>query len=39
MTQPSEVGPGGEGQGSDVDPAVPHSGATPPMYASWEYRA
>ena len=34
-TQPSVVGPGGVGHGSEVVPAVPQRGAVPPTAASW----
>src|SRR5215210_4755648 len=36
-TQPSAVGPGGLGQGSEETPAAPQRGATPPIFASWVY--
>ena len=36
ITQPSSVGPGGVGQGSDSAPGCPHFGATPPIVASRE---
>ncbi len=33
-TQPSPVGPGGVGQGSEVRPGCPHRGEVPPITAS-----
>src|SRR5215207_6748510 len=36
-THPSTFAPGGVGQGSVVEPGVPHRGAVPPMGASYVY--